>query len=115
MNYRQLKGLESQDLWGNKTEITKIEDDIIWISTYRKHSHPTCISRPIWRDDYYGEPTLLGGKDRVKEELKVCGFDLDELEKQYAESEVDNKSDKEWFKNYINGVSTNMTTPKTFS
>ena len=115
MNYRNLKGLESKDLWGNRTKVTNVEDDIIWISTYRKHSHETCISRPIWRDDYYDEPTLLGGRDRVKKELNICGFDLDELEKQYNEAEVDNKSDKEWFKDYINSVSKNINIPKTYS
>ena len=61
---------------GNKTKISKVEEDIIWISTYRKHSHPTCVSRPIWRDDFYGEETLKGGKERVKQELKMCGFDI---------------------------------------
>ena len=40
MNYRNLKGLESEDLWGNRTKVTNVEDDIIWISTYRKHPHP---------------------------------------------------------------------------
>lgn len=82
MNYRKLKGLTSRDKWGNITEISQVEDDIIWIATYREHSHPSCINRPIWRDDYYREPTLHGGKDRVIEELKNCGFDLDKIEKE---------------------------------
>ena len=77
MNYKILEGLISKDKWDNKTQISSVESDVITIQTFRKSGHNDCIHREIWRDDYYGEPYLHGGEDRVKEELKLCGFDLD--------------------------------------
>ncbi|EGT5649375.1 hypothetical protein [Clostridium botulinum] len=89
MNYRNLKGLESEDKWGNRTKIIDVDTDVIVIATYRNHCHDTCITRQIWRDDYYGEPTLHGGYNRMKEELKICGFDLDIKTFKYID--LDNK------------------------
>lgn len=76
INYRELKGHESKDKWGNRTKIIDVDSDVVVIATYRKHCHDTCITRQIWRDDYYTKPTLLGGHRRFKKELRLCGFKI---------------------------------------
>lgn len=75
---KKLRGLESKDIWGNKTEITSVDYDTVTIATYRSHSHPTCVSRSIWRSDAY-EKDIQGGIERMAEEFKICGFNLWEL------------------------------------
>jgi hypothetical protein len=107
MNYRKLEGLEGVDKWGNKTKIIDVDTDVIVIATYRGKGYDNCITRQIWRDDYYPEPTLHGGYDRMKEELLICGFDLDTLNKiELKYNQIDRDKErfvKEYFGN-IDGV-----------
>lgn len=112
MNYRKLEGLESEDKWGNKTKIIDVDSDVIVIATYRNHCHDTCITRQIWREDYYPEPILLGGYERMKEELLNCGFDLDKIKQNVDLSYEKVDRNQEKFKKELFSV---KGTPPTFA
>jgi hypothetical protein len=112
MNYRKLKGLESKDKWGNETKIIDVDTDVIIIATYRNHKN-NCTTREIWRDDYYPEPSLHGGYERMYEELELCGFDLDIL-KENIDLSYDNINlkNQKFMKEYLLKT---QKTPNTFA
>lgn len=71
-DWNELVGLEGVDRWGNKTKITGASMVHIEIATCREESSFSCF-RQIYLETAVG---IKGGRDRVLEELRECGFNI---------------------------------------
>ncbi|HHT96340.1 MAG TPA: hypothetical protein GXZ90_00370 [Clostridiales bacterium] len=80
--WEDLVGMHSEDKWGNKTEVYNIYGITIMLKSYRKAYKSE--NRSIYLDenvDGLSISGIKGGRERVLEELKMCGFDVEFIKK----------------------------------
>lgn len=77
--WKDLVGLESQDKWGNPTKINSVYNYYITILTFRD-SYKS-LNRDIYLDDLDDYGDIKGGRERVLEELRLCGFEVEFIER----------------------------------
>lgn len=72
--WSDLEGLESKDKWGNKTIVAWVNSDEINIKT-------SGIGGAAFGRLFYLDNRFKGGRERVLEELALCGFEVEFIEK----------------------------------
>ena len=80
--WEDLVGLESKDKWGNPIRVNSVSGYYISLTTPRTlltfRDSDKSLNRYIYLDDY---EDIKGGTERVLEELKMCGFDVEFIKK----------------------------------
>ena len=89
--WEDLLFMESEDQWGNSTQIGEVSEGFIEIATLDQCVFINHQVRRIYTDA--PENYVRGGIERVLAELKMCGFDVEIIEEK--EIEVEHLTEKQ--------------------